>query len=76
MIPSRPEPGQTWIKTYPDGTTQRRWVRSVHSQTHRPGGYVIWHVMFSGDECGENEFITATSMEWRKWSCEAELQPG
>ena len=76
MIPQRPEPGQTWIKTYPDGTTQRRWVRSVKVWMDYPDEPTDWVVNFEGDECGERESITASSMEWRKWVCEAELQPG
>ena len=74
MIFARPEPGQTWIKTYPDGTTQRRWVRSVYLEAHVPGGEVYWHVQFSGDECAEGWYKFNLSTEWLRWACEAVLQ--
>ena len=72
----RPEPGQTWIKTYPDGTTQRRWVRSVNAWVMAEGDAVDWEVQFSGDECAEGWYKFSLSTEWQRWSCEAELQPG
>ena len=76
MIPARPEPGQTWIKTYPDGTTQMRWVRRVFLYVVVPGDDVKWSVDYSGDETGESDCLSATSTEWLRWACEAELQPG